>query len=294
MRGRKLGLLAALVAGITAVAVPGAIGAVTIAITSPVNGATISAGAPALEVAGTANFDAPVATRRTFLLHFADCGGTSHAWLSTKSNADQDGCGYVAQPANEALHAAGEALAWTYMAEDGVPFLLDSGSLLGTITTAGYPLPPAQAGQVSTDIVITADTDDGGVTLVNQTYEYTVTPQSSTYGIPLDVAVPASAVGLEVTGLTIDVTIRGLQVGHGTVAVNGKSSFSLPILDRGVVEVSTSPTFKADSTVQAMQTGGTWFAELPVPAAGARKIYARAVQGTTKQSATPVSITVTG
>lgn len=44
---------------------------------------------------------------------------------------------------------------------------------------------------------------------------------------------------------------------------------------------------------RSLNGDGTWTAEVAIPSAGARNLYARAVQGSNKINATPVAITVT-
>ena len=265
----------------------------TISILSPASGESISKSAePEMLVIGEASFDAPVPSQSEFYLRndgASDCS-TIHTFLATEQGSDV-GCLYVAQPANEVLAQLGDPLTWDFPAEEGLPLTLNSGALTGTIVIA-YDLGVAVgAGQAI--VTITGQTSQGQVTLATKNASFTATPATANYPIALNEPVAASLAGTELEGLSISVVIRGVTVGTaGYVDLNGASHFSIPTLDGGLVEVSTSATFAPDKTVRAEISDGEFSGTVVTPAAGNRRVYARAVQGSTTTTVS-VPITVT-
>lgn len=270
--------------------------AVTIAITSPSAGETVSRSAmPELEVTGIAGFAAPIPASRTFYLRREQCAsGNDDARLTlVKGSKDVNGCSFIAQPANEVLHRLGDALFTTYSASDGIPVTMGAGKVTGVIRTGGSFGLPAMAGQSEVDVRLTGLTADGeSKTLISKTYTSILTPAQSVNDVVIDEAVPADAVESRLVALSLDVTLRGAQVGNGSITMNGASFLTLPILDTGTVLVSTVSTFSASKTVTAeLGEDGSWTALVETPLVGSRTIYARAVQGSERTTAS-VPITV--
>ena len=261
----------------------------TIAITDPADGTTVSRSQETMLVSGTAAFDAPVATTRQYYFRRDACGNAADAnrRLSVVKGGEDIGCG--------GLTSAAQPLVDVYPAVDGVPVTLDPTRDATVKVVAGAWLAGAGggAGQEKVDAVLTGVTADGDtVTIGSGTDTVLVTPNmdvvTHTITVPLD-----DAATQQFNALTLTTTISG-TVGRSYVSYAGDSLMDLPIMDAGTVQVSgDSSTFSASKTVDAVLNGdGTWTAEIPVPTAGARKIYARAVQGTSKINATPVAITV--
>lgn len=293
MRTRLVGLLAGALVGTAAIVAPGAEAAVSVAITSPAAGASISRSAnETIEVLGTASFGAPLDTSTKWFVRRDDCGGAAdNPHLSVLAGTDQgDGCGNL-------LGVLGNED--SYSAVDGFPATLRAGKVAGQVTMSsfqgitGSPV-GASAGQASLTITISGSDDEGeGGTLLNVTKTYLVTPNQPVYTIPFEGDLPSSLAGLRLTSLSLTVSMAEGMVLHGFVGASGTSFFSLPTVDRGRVEVSTSSSFTASTTVTAEQDGvGGWAAEVTTPAVGARKIFARATQGTDRATVN-IPITVT-
>lgn len=282
MKRPLLAALVALVVGIPAMASA----ANTITITSPTNGASISKGnSPTTIVTGTAAFGAAVPATRVFYVRRAGCGanaGPANTRLSITQGTDSTSCGSTTAPL---------ASTSQYPAEDGIPLTVDASKpASATITLSSF----SGVTGVGTQVVTATLTGRVG----NQTKTLgTGTHSMDTLGVDTYAAefpIPLANPGGPITTLNLALTISGAAQ-HGFVNYGGTSFINLPILDTGSVDVSSdSSTYAASKTVKAeLSADGTWVAEITTPSAGSRKIYARAVQGTTKVEAAPVSITVT-
>ena len=293
-------LLAPLTALVVAVPmVTGALAAPAISITSPAPGATFSkAASPTIAVTGTAGFAEPIASERTFYLRGEGCGGEETFWLSTLSGDDGfDGCGYSTLPIQELIHQVDGPTPYNFTAEDGVPVLLDaSRDVAGTIRSESWLGDGAPGvGQVVVDVTLRGRSDQNqSLVLGSDTVE---TVNTGTDGVQADFTIdlPDELDRVTLNELTLDVEVHGVNWNSNNLGLSGDSSFALPILDGGRVDVSSdSSTFLPAKTVQALvNPDGTWVAEIATPSTGNRKIYARAVQAGVTTQATPVSIVVT-
>ena len=293
MKRSLLATLVTLAVGIPAMA--GAATAPTISIGSPTNGATFSRGVfESIPVSGLASFGEPIAGERTFYLRGEGCGATEEFWLSVEQGTDgYDGCGIIGGlPLNE---AAGSAAG--FESRDGVPLLLDaSKNVTGQIraeswTGDGTP----GVGLISIDVTLSGTkTTNQGVAIGADTLESTNTGADGV-NVPFTFDIPDNLDKVALKALTIEVLVRGANYNSSNLGLSGDSKFTVPMYDPGRVDVSSdSATFSAAKTVQAtLGANGTWSAEVVVPSAGQRKIYARAVQGGVTTNAVPVSIIVT-
>ena len=269
----------------------------SIAITSPTNGTTVSRANGTMAVTGTSTFDTPIAAQETFYLRGSGCGATESFWLSTTTGTDEyDGCGTIGGlPFNEVLYRTGGA-PMTFSAQDGVPVLVDaSRDVTGTVraeswTGTGTP----GVGQVVVDVSLTGSTDAGdGYVLGSGTFE-AVNDAKDGIQFPFTFNLADELQGVRLSDVTISVEVHGANWNSSNLGLGGGSKFTLPMFDAGKVEVSDSAIFTVARRYRAsIASNGTWIAEIPVPSAGARSIYARAVQGSVTTFAEPVSITVT-
>ena len=286
----------ALAATLTVFAAGAAQAAPSIAITTPTDGTTISRANGTMAVRGTSAFDAPIPAQETFYLRGSGCGATESFWLSTTTGTDEyDGCGTIGGlPINEVLYQTGGAPS-TFSAQDGVPVMIDaSRDVTGTIraeswTGAGTP----GVGQVVVEVSLTGSTDSGdSFVLGSGTFE-AVNAAKDGVQFPFTFNLADELQGAQLSDLTISVEVHGANWNSSNLGLEGDSKFTLPMFDAGKVEVSDSAVFTAARRYRAsIAPNGTWTAEIPVPSAGTRSIYARAVQGSATTLATPVSITV--
>lgn len=289
-------LLASMVA--LAVAIPAAAGAATvptISITSPASGSTFSRALfDTISVAGNATFDAPVAEDRTFYLRGSGCGATEEFWLSTESGDDEyDGCGIIGGlPAQEIFREP-----WVFPGQNGLPFLLDaSKDITGTIRAehwfqAGEP----GVGQVIIDVSLTGIKTNNQSVLIGSDSIEALNTGSTGIQVPFTFDIASELDRLTLKDLSFSVLIHGVNWNSGNLGLSGDSKLTIPVFDAGRIDVSSdSASFSSTKTVQAIPNpDGTWNAEILVPSAGSRKIYARAVQAGLTTNATPVSITIT-
>jgi hypothetical protein len=285
----KRPLLAALVAFV--VAIPAVASAAnTISVTSPANGATFSRAIwETIPVTGTATFGVPVATTKTFYLRRDGCGATAgpaNTRLSVASGTDGgDGCGNT---------LGGVSAATTqYPAADGVPLTVDAGKTAKVTIVLSSFTGLGGVGNQQVTATLTGLAGNQTKTLGTGSQTILIVPGTDVY--TYEITFPVANPGAALSSLNLAVGIGG-GFQHGHVNLNGASKVDLPILDKGRVEVSSdSATFSPSKTVEAVVSpDGTWTAEVVVPSAGSRKIYARAVQtGSSTVNAAPVSITVT-
>lgn len=264
-------------------------------VTSPTEGASVSRSAtPALPVSGTAAFDTPVPEETVFYLRRSLCAsGDDDARLSTEAggSSEQSGCAFILQPANEVLIAAGEEpLSNNYATADGTPVTLDATQpITGSLKMRGG------VGLVTTEVTLTAVTSDKKtVTLGTGSHSYTGRLGSVT--VPFQFTPPIGLDKVDLTSLNLQVLTRGVNAQSGSIDHrNGASRLTVPGYStsfKPVVEFSLSSAFTG-ARKATLAPDGSWTGSLPTPAAGAHKLYVRAVQGANRSDAPPVSFTVT-
>jgi hypothetical protein len=265
-----------------------------VAITSPAAGSTVSRAAGPITVSGTYETVTPEAEDRTFYLRRSACAnGNDDARLSLEKGGSTEinGCGFIAQPANEVLIAEdGEGLSTEYAAADGLPLTLDA-----TRPVNGSVRVSAGVGVVTVELELR-----GTVAGTEQVLAASTTTFNGTLGtrdIPLKGNVDPKLDKKDVTAMVLKVRVRGVNVQSGGIDNrNGVSKIDIPSYTASfaapVVDVAASSTF-AGLVKASLKPDGTWTATLPAPAVGAREIHARLVQGPTRTLAAPVAITVT-
>lgn len=268
-----------------------------VAITSPEPGATVSRAAGTFGVTGTFSAPAPEQDERTFFLRRSTCmSGNDDARLALEPGGatEVNGCSFLAQPANEVLIATDAGLSTQYAAAEGLPLTLDASRPLGGSI------------QVTNGVgVVTVETTLRGVVagvpgeqvLLSSSATYTGTVLGSR-ALPVTGTLPAALDKKDLTSLTLDIRVRGVNAQGGAVDNrNGVSRLVLPVWSGSFaapsVDVSTTATFPASGTRRAtLAPDGTWSVQLPVPATGAQKVHARLVQGPYRTVAAPVDVTV--
>lgn len=248
-------------------------------------------------MAGTFAFDAPVASTTEFFLRRDDCGGSDNPHLSTVAGGDAgDGCGSLLDgvpnevlTTNELLGTYDDAKT-DFPAADGVPTILDAGSVTGTLRFEGDAF---QAGQGTVEVQLDSDLGTIGHATVTELNDPTA---GSATDYPFSFAVPADQVGKAIDSLTFSYVLRGVQTieSGGFLVLNGASHLTVPTRDAGRVEVSPYDDFAPGDTVVAkLNTAkNTWAATVALyDETGVQSIYARSVQGT-KVTVTHVDVNV--
>lgn len=257
-----------------------------IAITSPAEGATVSrAIEPEMTVTGTVTPADAVATARTFYLRRDACGGTAaqNTRMSLRTGTDGgDGCGstYAGLP-TEVFATAGQSTGTTsYPAADGLPVVLDATKqVTGTMKFAA----DGPVGIARVEMWLTSDAGEVGRTTVEKTLQGDLE-----YEVPFAFNVAQALAGKTLKTLTWNFRVRGVGALNGFVSLNGASLVNVPVLDTGLVEVSTTSNFSpSKSAFVPLADDGTWSTEIVTPTTGARAVYARILQaGKTVASAT--------
>ena len=277
-------LLAAL--AVAAVFALPAQGAAQLAITSPISGSTISRAAePTINATGTATLADPVASTRTFYLRRDACGGTAPANLrmTLRTGTDAgDNCGstYAGLP-TEVFATAGLSTGTTaYPATEGLPMVLDvAKKVTGTMKfSADGPV-----GIARVEIWLASDQGEVGRTTVEKTLQGDLT-----YEVPFTFDVAPALAGKTLKSLALNFRIRGVGAMNGFVTLNGASFVTVPVLDPGLLEVSTVANFSPSKSFYVpLSEDGTWEQEIATPTTGERALYARIQQaGQTVASAT--------
>jgi hypothetical protein len=274
-----------------AVALPfAAQAAPTITVTGPASGSVFSKeGTETIPVTGTVSFDTPApAVDRTFYFRRELCGNVAGAnrRLSVVKGSETIGCG--------APNSAVTPIVDNYPAVDGLPLLIDASKQaeVTVVESAFVADVGGGVGQEKIEALLTGTTVSGETKTIGTGSEtQLVTPDKDEVTHTFSFALTDP--GEVLTALNLRITTSG-TLGRSYTNYAGASFLKLPIFDVGTVQVSgDSATFSAVRTVTAtVAPDGTWTADVPTPSVGARKIYARAVQGTNKVSVDPISVTI--
>lgn len=279
-----LGLLTAL-----AVAIPfAAQAAPTLTVADPEPGSTFSrATNPTISVTGTVAFDPPVPSTRKFNFRRDGCGAgdvPANTRLSTLTGTDSGACGSL-------IGLVGATT--QYPAENGLPLVLDTTrpASVTVVTESDFGL---GVGNQEVTVTLTGRGDDGATkTIGSGTQTQLITPPAESTTYRFDITLGTGLEGVTFETLNAALRVAGGQ-SSGFVSYGGASFIDLPIMDPGTVQVSSdSPSFSASRTVAAeIASDGTWSAQPATPSTGSRKLYVRAVQGTTVVTAEPIPVTI--
>lgn len=174
-----------------------------------------------------------------FFLRYEGCGEGEDPYLSRFAGSDSGaGCGYLGgAPVVEVFHQLGDTVALQFDARDGLPVILDgTRNLTGSITIEGWSGLTQGIGQVVLEGDFTAMTSDGFKSLGSFSQE-TVVTGSAPATFELDVDIPDVVSELTATSLDLSLVVRGASIDSGVVAVEGASSFVLPVLIEVTEEV---------------------------------------------------------
>lgn len=195
---------------------------------------------------------APVATlvpgELKYFPHYPDDGAggcTATQYMDLQDTPDTT-CSTTAQVAQEVLAATGQELvAYTYPATEGVPFILDaSRKLTGEITLRGTVSVQAKAQLVLSGTVGGADAviAEGETAAGNGAASNSATapvgggPKVDLPGpavtVPIELEIDKALDKLEVTALTLTITVRGVHRGHIDLDRN-PTNIVVPIFTQG-------------------------------------------------------------
>jgi hypothetical protein len=169
-----------------------------------------------------------VEAERTFYARRTSCSADQR--LSVDRGNETAGCAFVVSLTPVAEETAPSL---DYVAEDGTPFTLDaSRPVKGVVSHVSY----AQAGSAGTgagltviDVTVGASRASGTEELLGTTtLSYTATPAQYRYDIPFQFQPPAGLNGMEVTGLRLNLLVRGRNLLHGFTRPND-TNVTVPI-----------------------------------------------------------------
>ncbi len=278
--------------------VPSAGAATTVSATTPAEGATISRSAnPSLAVAGLVEFEQPQQVDSLLYMRRTLCAnGDDDAHLSSvrPNSTHQNGCGFIAQPANEPLILTGDPGLSTNYPSEGVSFTLDASKPITGIVrmSGGY-------GQGTTELTLTGQTASGQEVLLG-THTQTSTVTGAATNVAWSIQPPVTEDKKDFSSIKLNIRARGVNVLYGSVDHrNGASNLTIPTWTASFAQkvqfAVDSPSFSGAATKTAtLGTDGlSWTGSTLTPAVGSHKLYVRAVQGSTTSTATPVNFTVT-
>lgn len=166
----------------------------------------------------------------------ADCGAADHPFLSTEAGTADINCGYIGGglPFGEVFHAADIDNGRTFATEGGTSLLVDgSREVTGVVTVRrgsqqGVGLPGG--GQIVADIALRGISAGKFIDFGPRTLEGTAVPGEERIELPFTFDVPANADGAVLSHVEFDLNVRGVHLWHGFMELNGKTSFTLPVL----------------------------------------------------------------
>ena len=165
------------------------------------------------------------ATTTTYFLHYSGdsstCGAT---FMDTKDGPDGgQGCGYVAQPANEVLIAAGSGLSNDWPAVGSVT-LNSAKSITMKIRVVGVA--GATAGQAILDVSLTGSKGGALVTLLEESKTMAITPLGSTF--EFTTKIPKSLNGKKVSSISLNTVMHGASTGYYIDVESQPSTVTIP------------------------------------------------------------------
>jgi hypothetical protein len=276
----------------------GAGAAPTVTIAGPANGATISRSAsPTLAVTGTAAFDAPQPSERTFYVRSttscpSTLNGNTGGLLNVIEGTESSHCGSHESATPVADETASPNV---YTAENGVPFTLDGSRAISGVVSLDAFLGLWGAGLTVVDISVSGQQVGGSnQVLGSTTVSYTATP-AQRYDTSWSIQPPAALDKKDFASLTLSLTVRGRNVLHGYTRPNS-TKLTIPTYTSSfarAVEISLDNSAFTSSGVTLSSDQTTYAATLSTPVAGAHVIKVRSVQGSSKSSEASSSFTVT-
>lgn len=164
----------------------------------------------------------------TFYARRTSCNADQR--LSVKRGNETAGCAFVVSLTPVADETAPSL---DYLADDGVPFTLDaSRPIKGVVSHVSFLQvgnAGTGAGLTTIDITVGAAGADGAEELLGTTtVSYTATPAQYRYDMPWQIQPPANLNGMNVSGLRLNLLVRGRNLLHGFTRPND-TNLTVPI-----------------------------------------------------------------
>jgi hypothetical protein len=286
-----------------------AVAAPTVSITSPANGTTVSRSqTPTLALAGAVNFDTPASVDAKYYLRQNVCSNATtdvRSLAPTFSNADAASCGYNGNitPLNEVVQIVDgvPGLVLDYSLQDQfLPVTLDATKpITGNLRLASFNANGVGVGVgvTTVDVTVRGTVNGSEQTVGSASVSYQHLPGTVNKDLAFSITPGAALDKKDLTTLTLDVYIHGVNLAHGWLFFRGLSHVTVPSytasFDRKVqVAVDNGSFSSAGVTLGADLT--TWGGSIATPSAGfTHAIKARAVQGSVVSAPTEVAVTVT-
>lgn len=152
-------------------------------------------------------------TMKYFLHYPADSAGNCGTTYMDLKDTPDSGCGYIFQPANEALHQTGSPLLGEWPASGGFPFKLNTAKpLTGEFQLMNFLGLPAQ-GYAILDYELSGTVGGKPVTLAKKTLELAMVAPGSNVA-EIKVKLPKKLHNKPVTGLHLTTNVRGASNFH--------------------------------------------------------------------------------
>ncbi len=173
----------------------------------------------------------PKKTTLTFYLHYSGSGGECGSTYVDRKDVPDAGnsCATVIQPANEALHQAGQALVVDWPDSSGTKFKLDTSKpFKAALTVGGAGIGETTIGHVIIDLTVTAQASGRAVTLFEGSVEKSVTPVDRL--LEFSGRLPRALGGKTLSGLNVQTTLRGVSTAFYIELDDPPSTISVPAL----------------------------------------------------------------
>ncbi|HEV3475729.1 MAG TPA: hypothetical protein VG602_10280 [Actinomycetota bacterium] len=169
-----------------------------------------------------------VESERTFYARRTSCNADQR--LTVVRGRETAGCAFVVSLTPVAEETAPSL---DYLAEDGVPFVLDATRpIKGVVSHVSYLQSGSAgvgAGLTTIDITVGASRATGAEEILGTTtVSYTATPAQYRYDVPFQFQPPAALNGTEFTGFRLNLLVRGRNLLHGFTRPND-TNVTVPI-----------------------------------------------------------------
>jgi hypothetical protein len=264
----------------------------SVAITSPASGSSVSLSKyPHLAVAGTASFAPTTVSSTTFYLRRAGCGTANdnpHLSRTKATNDGGDGCGLIINGVTGLGGDVDQSAFIDFPASDGMPVAYDAKPITGVISLTG-----AQVGIAEVDVDVSALVRGQAVDLGKTSASATLDPTASSTPVPFTIPANTALNGGDIQALDLRVLVHGPNVYSGFLTVNGGASYvKLPSYTASIHK-SVSFSIDGKPSLLAHLSGSTWTLTVPTPAVGKHTITAKATQGYSTSAAAQSTFNVT-
>lgn len=167
------------------------------------------------------------ATLKYFLHYPSDSDGNCGATYMDLEDTEDSGCGYVFQPANEALYQTGSPLVADWPGSGGFPFKLNAKKPITAEFQLMNFLGTEAVGQAIFELDVTATVGGRSVTLIDETKEMSMTGPGTNVA-QFEVKLPKKLQGKKVKGLYASTIVRGASNFHYFELDNDGAHISVP------------------------------------------------------------------